>query len=163
MASLLTSYVTKRGHTVVVLSYHMKVRGGATITRPRARTARSRHALLGRGNRGWVTTELHLNNHDYRFRPGPGLRQTAVATAAQRLPVCACRARQTACWMSRQMQVNSRGDCAGVATTSARQTAFAAGRKQNAAQKSDRQPEPLPANTPVLQARPPPPASWCGS
>ena len=41
-----------------------------------------------------------------------------------------------------------------VCVHSARQTsvAFAAGRKQNAAQKSDRQPEPLPANTPVVRA-----------
>ena len=30
-----------------------------------AQTARSRHAWLGRGNRGWATTELRLNNYDY--------------------------------------------------------------------------------------------------
>ena len=94
---------------------------------------------------------------DYHAWPGPGLRRTAVATAAK----------QTACWMSRQIQVDSRGDCDGAATTSARQTsvAFAAERKQNAAQRSDcrRQPEPLHANTPVLRAHPSPPASWCGS
>ena len=67
-----------------------------------------------------------------------------MATAAERLPVCACRAKQTACWMSRQIQVNSRDDCDGAATANARQTsvAFAAGQKQNAAQRSDRQPEP---------------------
>ena len=102
-ASPLTSYVTKRGHTVVVLSYH-KVRGGATITRLRSlEPARSRRTWLGRGDCGWVTTELHLYNYVYRARPGPGLRRTAVATAAERLPVCTCRARQTACWMSRQI------------------------------------------------------------
>ena len=69
-----------------------------------------------------------------------------MTTVAERLPVCACRARQTACWMSRQIQVNSRGDCDGAATASVRQTsvAFAVGRKQNAALKSDRQSEPLP-------------------
>ena len=50
--------------------------------------------------------------------------------------------------MSRQIQVNSRDDCDRAATASARQTsvAFAAGQKQNAAQRSDRQPEPLPAS-----------------
>ena len=109
--------------------------------------ARSRCTWLGRGYRGWVTTELRLNNnYDYCAKPGPGLRRTEVATAAERLPVCACRAKQTACWMSRQIQVNSRGNCDGAATTSARQTsvAFATGRTQNAAQRSqDRQPEPL--------------------
>ena len=102
-----------------------------------APTAGSRRAWLGRGDRGWATTKLRLKNYDYRARPGtgPGLRRTAVATAAERLPVCACKAKQTACWMSRQIQVNSRGDCAGTATASA-------GRKQNATQRSDRQPEP---------------------
>ena len=82
------------------------------------------------------STELRLNNYDYRDRPGPGLRRTAVATAAERLPVCVCRAKQTACWMSRQIQVNSRGDCAGAATASARQisVAFATGQKQDATQ-----------------------------
>ena len=93
---------------------------------------------------------------DYCAKPGPGLRQTAVATSAERLPVCACRAKQTACWMSRQIQVNSRGDCDGAATASVRQTsvAFAAGRKQNAAQRSDRHPEPLPTNNPVSRHLP---------
>ena len=64
--------------------------------------------------------------------------------------------------MSRQIQVNSRGDCDGVATASARQTsvAFAAGQKQNAAQRSDCQPEPLPAiKTLVSRACPSPPVS----
>ena len=93
-------------------------RSKATI----ARTAGSRHACLGRGDRSLATTELRLNNYDYRARPGPGLRRTAVVTAAERLPVCACRARHSACWMSRQIQVNSRGDYDGVATASARQT-----------------------------------------
>ena len=98
----------------------------------KAMIARTRRAWLGRGDRGWATTELHLNNYDYRSKPGPGLRRTAVATASERLPVWACRAKQTACWMSRQIQVNSRDDCDGAATASARQTsvAFAAGRKQ---------------------------------
>ena len=57
--------------------------------------------------------------------------------------------------MSRQIQVNSRGDCDGAVTASARQTSVA-GREQNAAQRSDRQPEPLAANTPVSRARPSP-------
>ena len=111
-----------------------------------ARTAGSRRAWLGRGDCGWATTELRLNNYDYHTRPGPGLRRTAVATAAEWLPVYACRARQTACWMSRQIQVNSRGDCDRAATASVRQTsvAFAIRWKQNAAERSDRQPEPLP-------------------
>ena len=67
-----------------------------------AQTASSRRTWLGRGNRGWATTELRLNKYDYCTRPGPGLKRS----------VCACR-----------------GDCAGAATASARQTsvAFAAG------------------------------------
>ena len=136
--SPLTSYITKRGHTVISQGQMRSNNYKATI----ARTARSRArcAWVGRGDHGWATTELCLNNYDYHARPGPGFRRTAVATAAERLPVCTYRARQTACWMSRQIQVNSRGDCAGAVTASARQTsvAFAAGRKQNAAQKSDR-------------------------
>ena len=40
-----------------------------------ARTAGSRHAWLGRGDRSWATTELHFNNYDYRARPGPGEQQ----------------------------------------------------------------------------------------
>ena len=81
--------------------------------------------------------------HDYsnKEQSGPGVGQIAVAIAAGRLPLCACRARQTARWMSRQIQANSRGDRDGAATDSARRTsvAFAAGRKQNAAQSSDSQ------------------------
>ena len=86
------------------------------------------------GDSGWAATDMHMQ----------------------------CRAKQTACWMSRQIQVNN---CDGAATAIARQTsvAFAAGRKQNAAQRSDYQSEPLSANTTVSQARPSPPASWCGS
>ena len=105
-----------------------------------ARTAGSRRAWLGRGDRGWATTELCLNNYDYRARPGPGLRRQRLSGYWY-----ACRARQTACWMSHQIQVNSRGDCDGAATASVRQTsvAFAVGQKQNATQRSDRQPEPL--------------------
>ena len=38
----------------------------------------SRRAWLGRGDRGWATTELRLNNYNYRSKPGPGLRRTAV-------------------------------------------------------------------------------------
>ena len=80
-----------------------------------ARTAGSRRAWLGRGDRGWATTELRLNNYDYRARPGLGLRRT-VATVAERLPVCTCGAWQTACWMSRrggyrQCQTNFSGIC----------------------------------------------------
>ena len=71
--------------------YHIS--GGA---RPRSLGPR-RAWLLDRGDRGWATAELRLNNYDYRARPGPGLRRTAVATAAERLSVCACRARETAC------------------------------------------------------------------
>ena len=138
-----------------MLSYH-KARGRATITRPQSleQPGGSRRAWLGRGDRGWATTELCLNNYDYHAKPGPGLRRTAVATAAERLLVCACRAKQTASLMSHQIQVNSRGDCDRAATASARQTAFAARQKQNATQRSDCQPEPLPANTPVLRAAP---------
>ena len=152
-ASPLTSYVTKRGHTVVVLSYNkVRARGGAATGSRRVWLGMQRRSRLGN-----YRTPL-----DYRARPGPGLRRTAVATAAERLPVCTCRARQTACWL---IQVNSRGDRARAANTSARQTsvAFAARRKQNTAQKSDHQPEPLPTTTPVSWARPSPPASWCGS
>ena len=76
---------------------------------------------IGRGDSGCATIELRLNNYDYCAKPGPGLRRTAVATAAERLPVCACRTKQTACWMSRQIQVNSRDNCDGAATSSARQ------------------------------------------
>ena len=71
----------------------------------------------------------------------PGVWQTAVAKAAGWLPLCACRARQTVRWMSRQIQVDSRGDRDGAAIAGARRTsvAFATGRKQNAAQRSERQ------------------------
>ena len=48
-ASPLTSHVTKRGHVVVVLSYHkVEAEHKATI----ARTAGSRRAWLGRGDSG---------------------------------------------------------------------------------------------------------------
>ena len=58
----------------------------------------SRVQALGRGDRGWAATEYHL-----KTAPGPGVRPTAVAIVAGRLPLCACRARQTAHWMSRQI------------------------------------------------------------
>ena len=112
--------ITKRRYIVVVLSY-LKVGAEQQLKATIAWTAGSRHAWLGRGDSGWATTELRLNNYDYCAKPGPGLRWTAVATAAEQLPVCACRAKQTACWMSRQIQVNSRDNCHGVATSSARQ------------------------------------------
>ena len=38
--------------------------------------------------------------------------------------LCVCRARQTAHWMSRQIQANSRGDRDGAATISAKRTKF---------------------------------------
>ena len=106
-----------RWHIVVVLSYHkveVEQQLKATITR----TFWSRRAWLGKGDSGCATTELRLNNYDYCAKPGPGLRRTAVA---EQLPVCACRAKQTACWMSRQIQVNSRDNCDGAVTASARQ------------------------------------------
>ena len=56
-----------------------------------ARTAGSRRAWLDRGDRDWATTELRSNNYDYRAKPGPGLRQTAVATAAEQLLACEIR------------------------------------------------------------------------
>ena len=128
--------VTKRGHIVVLLSYVSQGRGGATITRLRSLEQPAR----------------------------PGLRRTAVASSswAATSMHMQCRAKQTASWMSRQTQVNN---CDVAATASPRQTsvAFAAVRKQNAAQRSDHQSEPLHANTPVSRARPSPPASWCGS
>ena len=46
-------------------------------------------------------------------------RRTAVAIAAGQLPLCACRPRQTAHSMSRQFQMNSRGDQDREATASA--------------------------------------------
>ena len=64
--------------------------------------------------------------------------------------------------MSRMIQVNSIDDCDGAATASATQTSVA-GQKQNAAQRNDGEPEPLPANTSVSRAGLSPPASWCGS
>ena len=71
--------------------------------------------------------------------------------AARQLPLCACRARQTARWLSLQIQANSIGDRDRTATTSARRTsvAFAAKRKQNASQGVTVWP--LPANTLGLQ------------
>ena len=68
---------------------------------------------------------LRLQNSTWiimTIAPGPGIRQAAVAIAVGRLPLYAhaCRARQTARWMSRQIQVNSRSNRDGVATASAK-------------------------------------------
>ena len=125
-----------------------------------AQTAGSRRAWLGRGMAivGWAITELRLNNYDYvPCRARPSLRRTAVATSswAATSMHMQCRAKQTASWMSRQTQVNN---CDVAATASPRQTSVAF-----AAQRSDRQSEPLHTNTPVSRAHPSPPASWCGS
>ena len=118
-ASPLTSHVTQReahcGRSIISQGQRRSNSYKATI----ARTAGSRRAWLGRGDRGWAITELRLNNYDYCAKPSPGLKRTAVATVAEQLPVCACRAKQTACLLSRQIQVNSRGDCDGAATASA--------------------------------------------
>ena len=61
-------------------------------------------------------------------------------------------ARQTACWMSRQIQANSRGDRDGAATTSAKRTKFSGicrGRKRTPLESVTVRP--LPANTVGLQ------------
>ena len=88
-----------------------------------ARTARQRRSWLGE----WAATKLRLNMTN---APGPGAGVTGkqqrrysgwAATA-----LCVCRARQTAHWMSRQIQANSRGDRDGAATTSAKRTKFSA-------------------------------------
>ena len=49
-------------------------------------------------------------------------RQTAAAIGWAATALYVCRARQTAHWMSRQIQANSRGDRDGAATTSAKRT-----------------------------------------
>ena len=70
---------------MVVLSYH-KVEAEQQLQGH----DRSNKACIARQRRSRLSeTELHLNNYDYRAKPGPGLRRTAVATAAERLPVCA--------------------------------------------------------------------------
>ena len=164
--SVAGSPVARRGIPVDLTLHKERAHCGRAVISQGQRQSNNYKATITRtagSNAQLSTTELRLNNYDYRARLCPGLRRTAVATAAERLPVCACRARQTANWMSRQIQVNSRGDCDGVWLPRQTSVALAAGRKQNAAQRSDRQPEPLAANTPVSRARPSPPASWRGS
>ena len=146
----LTSYVTKRGtlHCGRITRSEAEQHGLQGHNR-----SYSRRAWLGRGDRGCMG-DCRLNNYNYRARLGPGLRRTAVVAAAERLyryahagpgklPVgWAARSRWTAeailPW--RLPPVPDKRQC----------MAFAARRKQNAAQKSDRQPEPFPGNTPVL-------------
>ena len=100
-ASPLTSHVTK-GECTAVACHINKVRRSNI-----ARTARQRRSWLGE----WAATKLRLN---MTTAPGPGAGVTGkqqrrysgwAATA-----LCVCRARQTAHWMSRQIQANSRGD-----------------------------------------------------
>ena len=91
VASPLISHVTKGGRTVVGAVYH-EVRGGAISPRSlKQRTAGSRRHANSSGD-----------------------------IAARWLPLCACRARKIACWMSHQIQANSRGYQDGAATVSAR-------------------------------------------
>ena len=86
-----------------------------------ARTARQRGSWLGK----WAAAKLRLN---MTTAPGPGAgitgkqqrRYSGLAATA----LCVRRARQTAHWMSRQIQANSRGDRDGAATTSAKRTKF---------------------------------------
>ena len=107
-----------------------------------ARTARQRRSWLGE----WAATKLRLNMTN---APGPGAGVTGkqqrrysgwAATA-----LCVCRARQTAHWMSRQIQAIETGRLPPVPNEPS-SVAFAAGRKQNAARKCDHV-RPLPANT----------------
>ena len=127
-------------HLSVCPSVCCRMSGGAAspvnLTRHNGRAHWGRYCHISRSE-----AEQLVHGSSNKEQPGPGVRQTAVAIAAGQLPLCTCRARQTARWMSCQIQVNSRGDRDGAATDSARRTsvAFAAGRKQNAAQRSDRQ------------------------
>ena len=137
-ASPLTSHVTKggRGYGCTAVACHINKFRRSNI----ARTARQRRSWLGE----WAATKLRLN---MTTAPGPGAGVTGkqqwrysgwAATA-----LCVCRARQTAHWMSRQIQANSRGYRDGAATTSAKRTKFSGicrrAETENAARKCDLQ------------------------
>ena len=106
-ASPFPSHVTKGGRgygsgCTAVACHINKVRQSNI-----ARTARQRRSWLGE----WAATKLRLN---ITTAPGPG---TGVTGKQQRrysgwaaTTLCVCGARQTAHWMSRQIQANSRGD-----------------------------------------------------
>ena len=81
----------------------------------------------------WADIKLHLNNRDR-----PDVRHTAVVIVAGVLPLCACRARQlTMCDAARSRRTSEAIETGWLVTTTT-SVAFATGRKQNIARKSDR-------------------------